>query len=199
MKGRSMADNILELEGAMVCSSTVSLKAAAVFFDFANAFPSLAHTWIFLVLHRLGIPQQIIRMVKLLYSNCRSHLLLVGSVVAIMTTTSGIKQGFPLSGSIFALTIDPLLRCFAQIGSLERFHFNAYADDLAAVLWNVFSDLPLILTLFTRWAGASTLILKSSSVLSSPCGRRAGMSFGNGFLLSSLYLQSAQLLTPRVT
>ena len=67
-------------------------SAAAILFDFATAFPSIAHDWIFLVLERLGIPEDIRRLLRLLYSNVVSLMLFAGAVAGSLPIESGIKQ-----------------------------------------------------------------------------------------------------------
>eukprot|EP00973_Karenia_brevis_P051047 7089614-Karenia_brevis.AAC.1 len=54
--GRFMLQNVLDVETAAVCLSRTEAKAAAVFFDYAAAFPSLARHFIWLTLMALQIP-----------------------------------------------------------------------------------------------------------------------------------------------
>lgn len=67
----------------------------------------------------------------------------------------GLKQGCPLSGSLFALAVDLLLRRLAQgPGPLDQGVF-AYADDLALVLRLFKEGLARLLPIFRRWAEVS--------------------------------------------
>ena len=76
VNGCDISENIIEVEGAMLRASIVPQRsAAAILFDFATAFPSIAHDWIFLVLGRLGTPEKIRRVIRLLYSNVVSLML----------------------------------------------------------------------------------------------------------------------------
>ena len=57
-----MLDNVLEIETeAVLASMTKARSAAMVFFDFAAAFPSVAHAFIFITLSTLGVPRNIKR------------------------------------------------------------------------------------------------------------------------------------------
>ena len=49
VRGRSMSSNIARIEAAGLAASLTSsaISAAMIFFDFAAAFPSLAHSFIF--------------------------------------------------------------------------------------------------------------------------------------------------------
>ena len=146
VKGRRVEECVLELESGAVCASTVGAKlAAAVLFDFKVAFPSLAHQWIYLVLERVEVPMKWIKLIKNLYTGCLCSILFVGAVCIVILIGSGIKQGCPASGSLFALAADPLVR-FMLVGSvLGWFRILAYAGDLALVCWRLDEQLPVVL------------------------------------------------------
>eukprot|EP00972_Heterocapsa_arctica_P089003 13125624-Heterocapsa_arctica.AAC.1 len=104
-------DNIFELEASAVALSATNVKkAAAILFDFAVAFPSLAHRWFFAVLMAMGVPDFVVSFVRALYTDCRSRMVFGGMEVGILRILSGIKQGCPASGSAFTLPVDPLIR-----------------------------------------------------------------------------------------
>ena len=71
VKGRQLDDNVVELEtGMLVNSMTTARSAAGIFFDFANAFPSIVHIWIFSVLRQLRVPSSVILLIQALYRDC---------------------------------------------------------------------------------------------------------------------------------
>eukprot|EP00969_Alexandrium_andersonii_P138594 6129302-Alexandrium_andersonii.AAC.1 len=51
---------------------TVGNKPCLAMFDIAAAFPSVAHTWIFWVLRRTGVPDFVIWAIWQLYSGCEA-------------------------------------------------------------------------------------------------------------------------------
>jgi hypothetical protein len=158
--GRHLEDNLLGLEAAAISLSATNLKrSAAIFFDFRTAFPSLAHTWIFAVLTRMGIPSYFIHAVRQLYTDCSAMLLFNGAELDSILIESGIKQGCPLSGSLFALAIDPLIRYLLHTSVLGSLCLTAFADDIAIVVANLFTMLPGILESFSKWALATSLCL----------------------------------------
>ncbi len=158
--GRHLEDNLLGLEAAAISLSATNLKrSAAIFFDFRTAFPSLAHTWIFAVLTRMGIPSYFIHAVRQLYTDCSAMLLFNGAELDSILIESGIKQGCPLSGSLFALAIDPLIRYLLHTSVLGSICLTAFADDIAIVVANLFTMLPGILGSFSKWALATSLCL----------------------------------------
>lgn len=81
--------------------------AAWLFFDFQTACPSLARRWLMAVLSCMRVPWHIRRIIEQLYADCESLLLFAGEVVGRITVTSGIKQGCPMRGTLFALAVDP--------------------------------------------------------------------------------------------
>lgn len=84
------------------------------------------------VLGRAGIPTGIRRIIRQLYADCDSLLLFSGEVVVgEMPITSGIKQRCPMSGSLFALSVDPFLRRLLTRSLVGLSRLMAYADDLA--------------------------------------------------------------------
>lgn len=70
-----------------------------------------------------------------------------------------VKQGCPLSGSLFALCVDSFLRWVASAPSRRRRVF-AYADDLAVILRRLFHELPAWLLLLRRRGIVTGLFLR---------------------------------------
>lgn len=166
---RRIADDIVGLDGAMAAYSLASgCRAAAVFFDCANAFHALSHLWIFAVLSAIQLPARLISIIKMLYTDFTTDLHYVGRSVASITLHAGIRQGCPLSGTIFALCLDPFVRWY-----LSRPLFNGtrnflYADDLANALRDVYRLLRLVLRALHHWSLASGLTLKPSKCVVLP-------------------------------
>jgi hypothetical protein len=160
--GRHIEDNLFSLEAAAISLSATNLKrSATILFDFCTAFPSLAHDWIFLVLSTMRIPEGFVMAIRQLYAFCHAILLFNGAEVASLLIGSGIKQGCPLSGSMFALAIDPLIRYLLHTSVMGSICITAFADDIAIVVANIFTMLPDILRCFRSWAAASALRLNS--------------------------------------
>jgi exonuclease III len=160
--GRHIEDNLFSLEAAAISLSATNLRrSAAILFDFCTAFPSLAHVWIFLVLSTMRIPDGFVTAIRQLYELCFAMLLFNGAELTSLLIGSGIKQGCPMSGSIFALVIDPLIRYLLHTSVMGSICITAFADDIAIVVANLFTMLPDILECFRRWAAASSLHLNS--------------------------------------
>jgi hypothetical protein len=107
--------------------------------DFKEAFDRMAHTYLYKVLEHYGFSSWLIERIRRMYDNASS------TVICYMSRTvpikSLIRQGCPLSMSIFALFLDPLLRNITD--AIERCRPNrekgrlavvAYADDVTIIL-----------------------------------------------------------------
>ena len=174
-----MLDNVLEIETeAVLASMTKARSAAMVFFDFAAAFPSVAHAFIFITLSTLGVPRNIIHAIKQLYKN-NIHVLRLGchSIVGF-TVHTGVKQGCPLSGLLFVIVCDSLLRALARMSG-PRDVTRAYADDIAMVLRNIWAQAPDIASLFCVLEKIAGLVLKNKKCVIIPLWLYEAESFRN--------------------
>ena len=138
VRGRSITDNIIEIEGIALsqvahCESSVAL----IGFDIKAAFPSLSHYYMWKVLARYGIPRNIVQALKALYYKHRVVLRMAGKIFPGFDIFSGIKQGCPSSGTIFAFALDPFIRYLLLKIPPPALHIRAFADDLGAVLIDV--------------------------------------------------------------
>ena len=84
---------------------------AIVPLDLKNAFPSLIQAFLFLVLRLAGVYEALIKVTEGVYDNARAFASLDGGPMQFLfLLASGIMQGCPLSGTMFAITFDPFLR-----------------------------------------------------------------------------------------
>lgn len=93
-------------------------------------------------------------------SRAYTEISYTGQVVGGFPVLSGIKQGCPLSRTLFALTLDPLTRMYFFTLTLHSSWICAFADDIGLALLNVYEQLACILRIFARWALAIGLTLK---------------------------------------
>ena len=109
-----------------------------VFYDFAAAFPSVFREWILAVLKHIGCPQGILNVIEALYDRNTAYVRAADALVLLFEITSGVLQGCPLSGSIFAICVDPFLRWMSWRVD-ERHHglTRACADDIGQALKSI--------------------------------------------------------------
>lgn len=107
--GRRIEECLIGFDGACVVASwRAEGGAAGLLLDFAQAFPSLSHRWLFLVMERMQLPPEPVRIARSLYLCNTTTFEVAGAPVAVVMLASGIRQGCPLTGSLFALALDPL-------------------------------------------------------------------------------------------
>ena len=133
-----------------------------VLFDFNAAFPSLNHTYLFHVLTRMGFPDFYVNAIRLLYSNLNAEITFNGKRYPGFEFTSGIKQGCPLSGSLFALALDPFLRKLIDRVPPQRITITVFADDIGMHLKYFFNDFPRIIRCFYDFSKVSRLTINFS-------------------------------------
>ena len=132
--GRSIWDAVMLFEAAALHLSRRCGDAGLVFVDFRAAFPSIRHGWIRAALVATGLPQSFIAAFLLLYSEVTAAIRFGNCPPATIPMLSGIRQGCPASGAIFAICIDPLLRRIGSWLPSPWSWLTAYADDIAIAL-----------------------------------------------------------------
>lgn len=110
---------------------------AALLLDFAQASPSFARRWMWLVWERLGVCLGLRRVIEGLYRDLRTMVFHQGCFLALFALAAGIKQGYPLSGSLFALAADGLIRASLAATTLRSAWISVFAGDVAFVVYRL--------------------------------------------------------------
>ena len=168
LPGRSMLQNVVEVDGEMRHCCMDGTDPAAVFFDFAAAFPSLSHEYLHAVLEHLGIPASFRHLVKALYEGNGCTSAAAGGSFAGFSIRAGIRQGCPLSPLLFAVCGDLLVRRLRS--ACPESSVRAYADDLAVVTRKWRAMLTAARPVFDDFAAASGLFLNLGKTVFIPLG-----------------------------
>ena len=172
VNGRYMLQNILDVDFHGLRITLNRSKGAIVLFDFAAAFPSMDHLFMWDVLHTIGIHKGAIGAIQKFYRNNRHWLRLNGGTFPSIDVASGVRQGCPLSPIVFAICADVLLRKLAASLQVDAGTSDnmvcAFADDTAVVLENMANDLPKLHHLFTQYAAISGLLLNAKKTVLIP-------------------------------
>ncbi len=149
--GRQLLQNVVDLDyharhvGLMVhghnaaAVPTIGLDsplfrlALLAFFDFATAFPSVAHAWLFLVVQFSNPPKWFHNFIKVLYSINSTYSMDVEGKHFMFYIWSGVLQGCPLSATLFLMCINPFLIHFeSSLNRVDGGIVRACADDIGA-------------------------------------------------------------------
>ena len=81
-----------------------------IFADFAAAYPSVHHFWIFSVTENTGLPAFLCHFLRSIYKDSITHVEFAGAERGQFLTARGVRQGCPASGFLFAMAFDPIFR-----------------------------------------------------------------------------------------
>ena len=148
-----MTDNIFEIEStALAHVACAPQDSGVVLTDFAAAYPSVNHSWIFSLLEHTGLPDFVCRFLRSICRDSITHVVFAGAERGQFLMARGVRQGCPESGFLFAMPFDPILRWLQEsivprnVDNLEFLQPApcAYADDIA-IASSSFRDLMVVL------------------------------------------------------
>ena len=98
------------------------------YLDFSSAFNMVDHDQLLRSMYDMGIPRDVIEVVKDIYAGHRTSVTLPSGTTNPITVTRGTIQGDPLSPMLFLLYIEPLLR-WLHVGG-RGYKFSALGDGV---------------------------------------------------------------------
>ena len=99
------------------------------------------------MLRKMRIPTHIAQAILALYEDIYVDILMPGGCVKWFTVECGIKQGCPLSGTLFAICLGPCLRFLIHLLP-PMCRLQAYADDMVAGLSKLIPALKILVVVF---------------------------------------------------
>jgi hypothetical protein len=146
MKHRLGLDNLLLLEAtSMIAARSGSSSPTLCFLDIAAAFPSILHDYMLKVVYRFLGRHPLARMIDNMYRHNECDMIIRGNTYPGFRIHCGVRQGCPLSGSLFALCFHPVILHLSDMMFKHSmhiaFHVFAYADDLACILFEFWKQL----------------------------------------------------------
>jgi exonuclease III len=165
---RTIHTNLHLIRDSIDHANRNDLPLAIISLDQASAFDCIEHAYIFHVLEKFGFGKTFISYVRAIYHNAQGMVKINGSLTAPFKYTRGVRQGDPLSGPLFTLTIEPFLQTCNQ--NLSKYGIQlpssnnrtlvttAYADDVTVFL-SQNEGLPKLLENFMAYGAISGAIL----------------------------------------
>ena len=151
-RGTNGAQNCLTTLVDMSVGHGVPLHAA--FVDFRKAFDSVNREALWTVLAARGVGPKLLALIRDLYSGCEARVLANGQTSSWFPMSTGVRQGCPMSPTLFNVFIDFLARlvtarCHAQGIRGYRFAYRiggrlvqpaTHSDDIAHTLMLLYAD-----------------------------------------------------------
>ncbi|KAL0447058.1 UNVERIFIED_CONTAM: hypothetical protein Slati_1833700 [Sesamum latifolium] len=176
---RLIGDNILLAQEIMhsIAANKIDWNVALKL-DMAKAYDTVNWNFLELILQKLGFPKRTIVLIRNCTNNCWFSILINGVLSGFFKSTRGLRQGDPLSPTLFVLAAEYLSRglnnLFITYKSLafkgsEGISHLAYADDVIIFTNSNAEGLRKIMNFlhdFEKKSGQCISIVKSSFIVS---------------------------------
>lgn len=166
-KNRSTMDNIYILNYAIKKEiNKKGRKVYAFFADLKAAFDIINREKLWAIMKRKGINRQLVRRLEEIYEETINTVLIDGTFTKEFWTNAGVRQGCPLSPTLFAIYIADLEEVLrkGQTGGLvvgrEKLWSLAYADDIVLVAKEA-NELREMIRNFSKFLEKRELILSA--------------------------------------
>lgn len=107
-KDKSILDNLINIDSIINYMELKHMGGALISFDQEKAFDRIEHNYLLSILEAYNFPNNIIKWIKILYTNINSSVLINGKISKKFRITRSVRQGCPLSMTLYALAIEPL-------------------------------------------------------------------------------------------
>lgn len=141
IKKRLITDNLHLVRDLYDLAQSNDVNMGLLSLDQEKAFDRVDHVFLFDTLKTFGFGDNFISKIKLLYTKATCMIKMAGSLSVPIQIKRGIRQGCPLSGQLYSITIEPLLcRLRKELMGLKvdnissHFKLSAYADDITVII-----------------------------------------------------------------
>ncbi|EAL61386.1 hypothetical protein DDB_G0292060 [Dictyostelium discoideum AX4] len=112
--GRFILDNIISMNELINYCNDKRINGIITLYDFEKAFDSISHGSILRSLQHINIPTNIINLIMNLLTKSEARIEINGRTTIPFEIKRGVKQGDPLSPTLFVLVIEALARKILQ-------------------------------------------------------------------------------------
>ena len=159
VKNRFASDNIRRLLHIIHLSSNMISPCAILSIDCEKAFDRLQWPYLWFTLKKFGFGEGFIGMLKTLYNNPTAVVLTGNQSSSPFNITRGCRQGCPLSGLLFIISLEVLAQKIRQSENVKPIlvqntshKISLYADDLLLYMNDVPTTLPAVLEIFRKFS-----------------------------------------------
>ena len=136
--GRGCIDHIFTLRQVLEQRHVYRRPTISIFLDFKGAFDSVDRSVLMDTLTHKGVPGKFVRIISSLYRSTTGRVRVYGELSKSFPTTSGVRQGCPLSPFLFNFIIDEILDHTIGGSNCSGVHLTTeenlvdleYADDI---------------------------------------------------------------------
>ena len=117
--GRQFLLNVVTLDTWLRVFNAVSNFSSSIFspgdcpvttlYDICNAFPTIAHVWLFACLKCLDLPSEVFTLIQNLYVRSAAFSCGIGTNSFMFYMLAGVRTGCPLSATLFLLALNPFV------------------------------------------------------------------------------------------
>ena len=130
-RGRGTIDQIFILRNILEQVNEWNATVYIHFVDFEKAFDSIHRDSLWIIMRQYGIPGKLIRMVQALYKDFQCCVIDDNETTDWFPVMTGVKQGCCMSGFLFLLAIDWVMRRTVEGGRTGiRWKFMTVLEDL---------------------------------------------------------------------
>ncbi|KAJ8051046.1 hypothetical protein HOLleu_04468 [Holothuria leucospilota] len=141
--GRSIHNNLFVLRDVIDYVGVKGNACAIISLDQHKAFDKVNWAFLFKVLKKMNFGNTFCRWISILYHDIYSKVLINGRLTEEVCIGRGVRQGCPLSPSLYVLFIEPLAQFISQSRDIRGFvlpgsggrvvKFLQYADDATCI------------------------------------------------------------------
>ena len=103
VKGRNIHDNLMILRDTVDYVNNENIQTAMLSIDQEKAFDRIEWNYLYSVMEKMGIPVELIKWIKIMYSNPVSAIIVNNFITEPFSVTRGIRQGCPLSPLLYTI------------------------------------------------------------------------------------------------
>ena len=141
VKGRFIGENIRLIDDIIVKLNIQRKTALLLLLDFEKAFDSVEWGYMIKILEKFNFGQSFINWVKTCYTNISSTIINNGTTCGFFEITRGVRQGCPLSTTLFILCIELLAQMIRNNDDIKGIKFgnrmykiSLFADDATCLI-----------------------------------------------------------------
>ena len=170
IKGRQLYHHTLLIREIISQAKIDKKPVYIISFDQEKAFDQVNWEYLEMVLKKFDFPETFISLIKTLYNEIESTVLINGNLTSFFKVLRGLRQGCPLSLLLLYILISETLGNYIESGKIEGYKMPVtgemvkhlqYADDTSAILNNL-TEIETILEMFRFYCKATGAVLNET-------------------------------------